>query len=102
MQKLWRAKLARKLYQNMRREAASICIQKNIRAHRARKNYTKLQASATVIQTGLRTMSARNKHRHRRRTKAAIIIQVLDFDYLITLLISLSKYHMSPDLSSII
>jgi myosin-5 len=75
MQKLWRAKLARKLYQNMRREAASICIQKNIRAHRARKNYTKLQASATVIQTGLRTMSARNKHRHRRRTKAAIIIQ---------------------------
>jgi myosin-5 len=69
------AKLARKLYQNMRREAASICIQKNIRAHRARKNYTKLQASATVIQTGLRTMSARNKHRHRRRTKAAIIIQ---------------------------
>ncbi|CAH8264422.1 unnamed protein product [Arabidopsis lyrata] len=75
MQKLWRAQLARKLYQNMRREAASICIQKNIRAHRARKNYTKLQASATVIQTGLRTMSARNKHRHRRRTKAAIIVQ---------------------------
>ncbi|VVB07461.1 unnamed protein product [Arabis nemorensis] len=75
MQKLWRAQLARKLYQNMRREAASICIQKNIRAHRARKCYTKLQASATVIQTGFRTMAARNKHRHRRRTKAAIIVQ---------------------------
>ncbi|XP_023639567.1 myosin-12 isoform X2 [Capsella rubella] len=75
MQKLWRAQLARKLYQNMRREAASICIQKNIRAHRSRKNYANLKASATVIQTGLRTMSARNKHRHRRRTKAAIIVQ---------------------------
>ncbi|CAH2059870.1 unnamed protein product [Thlaspi arvense] len=75
IQKLWRAQLARKLYQNMRREAASVRIQKNIRAHRARKCYTKLQASATVIQTGLRTMAARNKHRHRRRTKAAIIIQ---------------------------
>ncbi|XP_010469656.1 PREDICTED: myosin-12-like isoform X3 [Camelina sativa] len=75
MQKLWRAQLARKLYQNMRREAGSICIQKNIRAHIARKSYTMLQASASVIQTGLRTMSARNKHRHRRRTKAAIIVQ---------------------------
>ncbi|XP_010414067.1 PREDICTED: myosin-12-like isoform X2 [Camelina sativa] len=75
MQKLWRAQLARKLYQNMRREAASICIQKNIRAHRARKSYTMLQASASVIQTGLRAMSARNKHRHRRRTNAAIIVQ---------------------------
>ncbi|XP_010522267.1 PREDICTED: myosin-12 isoform X2 [Tarenaya hassleriana] len=75
MQKLWRAQLARKLYENMRREAASICIQKNIRAHRARTCYTKLQASATVIQTGLRAMAARNEHRHRRRTKAAIIIQ---------------------------
>lgn len=74
------AQLARKLYQNMRREAASICIQKNTRAHRARICYTNLQASATVIQTGLRAMDARNKHRHRRRTKAAIIVQVIDFD----------------------
>ncbi|WZY81644.1 hypothetical protein YC2023_028028 [Brassica napus] len=69
------AQLARKLYQNMRREAASVCIQKNTRAHRARMCYTKLQASATVIQTGLRAMDARNKYRHRRRTKAAIIVQ---------------------------
>lgn len=91
------AQLARKLYQNMRREAASICIQKNIRAHRARKNYTKLHASATVIQTGLQTMSARNKHRHRRRTKAAIIVQVLGFDYFTSLLNSLSKYQKFLD-----
>ncbi|ESQ51775.1 hypothetical protein EUTSA_v10016137mg [Eutrema salsugineum] len=75
MQKLWRAQLARKLYQHMRREAASICIQKNIRADRARKCFTNLKASATVIQSGLRSMDARNKHRHRRRTKAAIIVQ---------------------------
>ncbi|CAN8247655.1 unnamed protein product [Cochlearia groenlandica] len=75
IQKLWRAQLARKLYQNMRREAASICIQKNMRAHKERKCYTKLNKSATVIQTGLRAMAARNKHRYRRRTKATIIVQ---------------------------
>lgn len=86
----------------MRREAASICIQKNIRAHRARKCYAKLQASATVIQTGLRTMAARNKHRHRRRTKAAAIIQVLDLDYFITLLNFLFKYQKFLDLISIV
>ncbi|KAL0785512.1 hypothetical protein Bca101_001758 [Brassica carinata] len=75
VQKILRAQRARKLYQNMRREAASVCIQKNTRAHRARMCYTNLQASATVIQTGLRAMDARNKYRHRRKTKAAIIVQ---------------------------
>jgi len=60
----------------MRKEAASIRIQKNVRAHEARTFYTNLQASAIVIQTGMRAMAARNEYRYRRRTKAAIIIQV--------------------------
>jgi len=60
----------------MRKEAASIRIQKNVRAHGARTFYTNLQASAIVIQTGMRAMAARNEYRYRRRTKAAIIIQV--------------------------
>ncbi|KAL9368088.1 hypothetical protein Peur_039287 [Populus x canadensis] len=75
LQKLWRAQLARKLYEQMRKEAASIRIQKNVRAHGARTFYTNLQASTIVIQTGMRAMAARNEYRYRRRTKAAIIIQ---------------------------
>ncbi|KAK9125622.1 hypothetical protein Scep_014468 [Stephania cephalantha] len=74
-QKLWRAQLARKLYEQLRREAASICIQKHARAHRARKAYIELSASAIVIQTGLRAMAARSEYRYRRRTKAAVNIQ---------------------------
>lgn len=70
------AKLARELYDDMRREAASIRIQKHVRAHRARVYYASLQASAIVIQSGLRALAARNEHRYRRRTKASIKIQV--------------------------
>ncbi|XP_030962700.1 myosin-12-like [Quercus lobata] len=75
VQKLWRAQIARKLYEQMRKVAASIRIQKHVRAHTARKFYTKLLASAIVIQTGLRAMAARNEYRYKRRTKAATIIQ---------------------------
>lgn len=70
------AKLARNLYEHMRREAASIRIQKHVRAHRARINYTSLQASAIVIQSGLRALAARNEFRYRRQTKASTTIQV--------------------------
>ncbi|XP_059449461.1 myosin-12 isoform X2 [Corylus avellana] len=75
VQKLWRAQLARKLYESMRKEAASIRIQKHVRAHTDRKSYTKLVASAIVIQTGSRAMAARNEYRYRRRTKATTSIQ---------------------------
>ncbi|GMP42087.1 hypothetical protein CsSME_00011947 [Camellia sinensis var. sinensis] len=75
LQKLWRAQLARKLYEYMRKEAASIQVQKQVRAHTARKSYTNLQASAIAIQTGLRAMATRNEYRHRRRNKATTIIQ---------------------------
>jgi len=70
------AKLARELYDDMRREAASIRIQKHVRAHRARVDYASLQASAIVIQSGLRALAARNEYRYRRRTKASTKIQV--------------------------
>ncbi|CAL5398354.1 unnamed protein product [Camellia sinensis] len=70
-----KAQLARQLYECMREEAASICVQKHLRAHAARKSYTNLQASAITIQTGLRAMDARNEYRNRRRNKAAIILQ---------------------------
>lgn len=75
MQKNWRARLARKLYEYMRKHAASIRIQKHFRAHTDRKSYMTLQASARTIQTGLRAMAAQNEFRHRRRNKAAITVQ---------------------------
>lgn len=60
----------------MKRDAAAIHIQKQARAHMARRSYKTLQASAIVIQTGIQAVAARNIYRHRRRTKAATIIQV--------------------------
>ncbi|KAL3622382.1 hypothetical protein CASFOL_033793 [Castilleja foliolosa] len=74
-QKLWRARLAHKVYEEMRREAASIRIQKHARTHAARRSYTKLLGAAIAIQTGLRAMAARNEFRRRRQNKAAKIIQ---------------------------
>lgn len=61
----------------MRKDAASIRIQKHARAHAARKSYIKLQEAAIAIQTGLRSMAARDEFRRRRRNKAATTIQVM-------------------------
>jgi len=69
-------KLACKLYENMRREAAAIKIQKNLRRYIARMSYKTLRQSAVILQTGFRAMSARNEFRFRKQTKAAIAIQV--------------------------
>ncbi|XP_078430884.1 myosin-12-like [Wolffia australiana] len=74
-QKLRRAVIARRLYEQMRREDASIKIQKNWRSYRARKAYSDIHASAIVVQTGLRFMAARDEYRFRRRSKAAIVIE---------------------------
>lgn len=93
------ARLARKLYESMRREDASIRIQKYTRSHVARKSYTQLRSAAIVIQTGLQAMAARNEYRHKRRTKAAIIIQVcgftkeLDIEYLVIKTIKPFRIH---------
>ncbi|KAF8022278.1 hypothetical protein BT93_G2431 [Corymbia citriodora subsp. variegata] len=75
MQKHWRGQLARKLYEQLRRAAASICIQKYARAHISRRVYVQLQESAIIIQSGLRAMEAQKEYSYRRRTKAAIIVQ---------------------------
>ncbi|KAJ9565601.1 LOW QUALITY PROTEIN: hypothetical protein OSB04_001567 [Centaurea solstitialis] len=75
MQKHWRARLARKLYDYLRKEAASIRIQKHTRGGAARISYKLLQGAAISIQTGLRAMAARDEYRRRRRNKAATIVQ---------------------------
>lgn len=70
--------LACKLYDGIKKEAASLKIQTNVRGHLARRKYTRLKLSGIVLQAGLRSMAALKEFRYRRQTKAAIIIQVID------------------------
>ncbi|KAF3776160.1 Myosin-11, partial [Nymphaea thermarum] len=76
LQSQCRGRLARMVYELMRREAAAKKIQKNLRRYLARKSYNLLRASAITVQTGLRTMTARNEFRFRKQTKAATIIEM--------------------------
>lgn len=69
-------KLATKLFEHMKRQAASLKIQKNYRRHSFWMWYNRLKLSVTVLQTGLRAMAARNELRHKKTTKAAILVQV--------------------------
>ncbi|KNA14269.1 hypothetical protein SOVF_108870 [Spinacia oleracea] len=75
IQTLWRRRLACKIFENMRREAASIKLQKNLRRHLCRKSYTRVHFSALTLQTGSRVLAARNDFRFRKQTKAAKIMQ---------------------------
>ncbi|RWR87879.1 IQ motif [Cinnamomum micranthum f. kanehirae] len=75
VQSLVRGRLACKLYEQKRKEAAAVKIQKNMRRWQARKSYISLRLSVLVMQTGFRAMASRNEFRFRKRTKAAIIIQ---------------------------
>ncbi|XP_062213114.1 myosin-6-like [Phragmites australis] len=75
LQAVCRGTNARRCYENLRREAASLKIQTCYRMHCARKNYVDLCTASTTIQSGLRGMGARIKLRFSRQTKAAVIIQ---------------------------
>jgi myosin-5 len=78
--------LARKLYEQLRREAAALKIEKNFKGYIDRKSYSKARSSAIILQTGLRSMKARDEFRFRKQTKAAIKIQVLLLIFIIRLL----------------
>ncbi|XVE51895.1 hypothetical protein DITRI_Ditri02bG0077600 [Diplodiscus trichospermus] len=75
LQSYLRGNMARKIYEELKREAGALKIQKNFRRHVDRKSYLTMRRSAIALQTGLRTMTARNEFRFRKQTKAAIIIQ---------------------------
>ncbi|XP_044494983.1 myosin-17-like [Mangifera indica] len=75
LQSYLRGETARKLYEQLQREAAALKIQKNFRLYIARTSYLTVRAAAITLQTGLRAMVARNEFRFRKQTKAAIIIQ---------------------------
>lgn len=73
----WTAgEIVRRVFKGLRREAACLRIQKDLRMHLARKAYKELSSSAISIQTGMRGMAARSELRFRRETSAAIVIQV--------------------------
>uniref|UniRef100_A0A804QZ00 Myosin-9 n=1 Tax=Zea mays TaxID=4577 RepID=A0A804QZ00_MAIZE len=75
VQAIWRGRLACKLYDNMRREAAAIKVQKNQRRHQARRSYKLRYASVLVVQTALRAMAARNEFRFKKQSTGAVTIQ---------------------------
>ncbi|KAI5398296.1 hypothetical protein KIW84_063906 [Lathyrus oleraceus] len=75
LQAWWRGRLAFKLFEKMRREAAAVKIQKNIRSYEARKAYKELHMSVVTMQTALRAIAARKEFRFGIQTKASIIIQ---------------------------
>ncbi|KAK4351679.1 hypothetical protein RND71_030992 [Anisodus tanguticus] len=75
LQSSCRGRLACKVFDNMKREAASIRIQTKLRAHLARKSYTGLKINVIALQTGIRAVAARKEFRYKRQTKAAITIQ---------------------------
>ncbi|TYJ13600.1 hypothetical protein E1A91_A10G062300v1 [Gossypium mustelinum] len=75
LQSYLRGNMARKIYDELRREAGALNIQKNLRRHIDRKSYLTMRKSAILLQTGLRSMTARNEFRFRKQTKAAITIQ---------------------------
>jgi len=60
----------------MRREAAALKIQRDLRKFLARKAYTELFSATILIQAGMRGMVSRKELCLRRQTKAATIIQV--------------------------
>ncbi|CAL9751955.1 unnamed protein product [Musa acuminata subsp. burmannicoides] len=75
LQALWRGRLACKLFEHMRREAAAVKIQKNLHCYFARKSYATLQCAAITLQTGFRAMTACNEFRFKKQTKATVCIQ---------------------------
>ncbi|CAN6547645.1 unnamed protein product [Malus baccata var. baccata] len=75
VQALCRGQVARRQYENMRREAASVIIQKYGRSYLSRNGYKNLCSLAVSIQTGMRGLAARKELRSRRKTRAATVIQ---------------------------
>lgn len=73
---LTEGQIARRYYEDLRREDASLTIQTFYRMHFERKKYRNLCTASTTIQSGLRGMAARKELQFRQQTKAVVIIQV--------------------------
>lgn len=67
--------VARVCFETMRREAASLKIQKQARTYICQKAYKSLCSSACSVQTGMRAKAARVELHFRKKRRATIIIQ---------------------------
>ncbi|XP_027095341.2 myosin-9 isoform X6 [Coffea arabica] len=75
IQSVCRGRLACKVYDGIKKEAASLKIQANLRRHLARRKYTNIKLAGVVLQTGMRSMAARKEFRYSRQTTAATLLQ---------------------------
>ncbi|VVA34612.1 PREDICTED: myosin-6 [Prunus dulcis] len=75
IQALCRGQVGRHQYENMRREAASVKIQKYGRSYISRNAYKNACSSAVSIQTGMRGLAARKELKCRKQTWGAVVIQ---------------------------
>ncbi|KAL4558700.1 hypothetical protein LXL04_036901 [Taraxacum kok-saghyz] len=74
-QSFCRGKLACKVYQRMKSDAATLKIQTYYRRHLSMKNYNKLKVSVILFQARLRSMVASRHLRHRKQIKSATVLQ---------------------------
>ncbi|KAJ0963649.1 hypothetical protein J5N97_028771 [Dioscorea zingiberensis] len=82
LQAVCRGQLAQQLYENIRRQAASLKIQTYFRMYSAQKVYREWSSSSVIIQAGFRGMAARKELQFRKQTQAAIVIQSCCREYL--------------------
>lgn len=73
--KLNLGQVARVWFETMRREAASLRIQKQARTYICQKAYKSMCSSACSVQTGMRAKAARVELQFRKKRRATIIIQ---------------------------
>ncbi|TFK26368.1 myosin 5 [Coprinopsis marcescibilis] len=77
IQTRWRGVLARRLAENMRREACAIRVQVALRRYVQRKRFLDVKRGVTLIQSRIRGAQARLKFRKTRDAQAAILLQSL-------------------------
>ncbi|GAA0140240.1 actin binding motor protein [Lithospermum erythrorhizon] len=75
IQSFCRGLLARRLYKNMKLDAACLKVQSKLRGHLVKRTYTNMKLVAIILQTGFRALSARKEFHFRRQNKAATKIQ---------------------------
>ncbi|KAG9153985.1 hypothetical protein Leryth_000499, partial [Lithospermum erythrorhizon] len=75
IQSFCRGLLARRLYKNMKLDAACLKVQSKLRGHLVKRTYTNMKLVAIILQTGFRALSARKEFHVRRQNKAATKIQ---------------------------
>ncbi|XP_010475122.1 PREDICTED: myosin-7 [Camelina sativa] len=75
IQAVCRGQVARVWFETMRREAASLRIQKQARTYICQNAYKSMCSSACLVQTGMRAKAARVELQFRKKRRATIIIQ---------------------------